>query len=255
MSDALQLAEEAWKIHSAFTHTPCLVSPSLPILYFGDLSAYQDSPVRIVSVGLNPSKVEFPDDALCRFPTVRRLAHAAASSLDQDSLHAYLGSLNDYFRTFPYSKWFDGAYADLLRGMGASFYGDRANTALHTDLCSPLATNPTWRDLDRTHRANLMSRGVPLWHELVEVLEPDLALIFVASAHLSLLQFQFLAPWETIYTVERENPYVVAGARVRLRSGKNTLLVFGRAAQLPFGTLSYAARHSLGEFLIGQTCE
>lgn len=251
----LKLAEEAWDIHSAFARTPCLVTPSLPILYFGDLEAYQDSPIRIVTVGLNPSKIEFPaHDPLCRFPCARHLARASASILCEQALHDYVGALNAYFRTVPYRKWFDGAYAALLQGMDASFYSDRANTALHTDLCSPLATDPTWSGLDLAQRANLMSRGVPLWHELVEFLEPDVALISVAYAHLSLLRFQSLAAWETIYTVERQNPYQVSGVRVWLRSGKSTLLVFGKAAQLPFGTLGYGARHALGQFVIEEVC-
>ena len=39
---------------------PSRVSPSIPILFFGDLHAYFSSRVRVLTVGLNPSLHEFP---------------------------------------------------------------------------------------------------------------------------------------------------------------------------------------------------
>ena len=36
------------------------VSPSMPVLYFGDLEKYRQSPLRVVTAALNPSRVEFP---------------------------------------------------------------------------------------------------------------------------------------------------------------------------------------------------
>lgn len=47
------------------------VDPSIPILYFGDLTAYENSPKRIVTVALNPSNVEFPSPST-RFPMAAR---------------------------------------------------------------------------------------------------------------------------------------------------------------------------------------
>lgn len=38
--------------------------------------------------------------------------------------------------------------------------------------------------------------------------------------------------------VERKRPYVIEAARVRLASDKVPLIVFGRAAQVPFGLIS-----------------
>jgi hypothetical protein len=37
-----------------------VVTPSMPILYFGDFDAYRASDIRVVTVGLNPSLAEFP---------------------------------------------------------------------------------------------------------------------------------------------------------------------------------------------------
>ena len=36
------------------------VSPAIPILFFGDLDAYAKSQQRVLTVGLNPSRIEFP---------------------------------------------------------------------------------------------------------------------------------------------------------------------------------------------------
>jgi hypothetical protein len=249
MSDVSRLASAAWKLHGAFTHTPYLVQPSVPILYFGDLEAYWRSPLRIVTVGLNPSKTEFPTARpFSRFPSAEHLARLGGS-LNDDSIRTYLGALNAYFRTQPYYQWFDGAYRSLLAGMDASFYSDRASTAIHTDLCSPLATDPTWSKLDRSARTLLSERGTRLWHDLVEHLQPDIALVSVAEGLLGQVHLQAVTGWETIYVVERDNPYPVTGRRVRLQSGRSQLLVFGRAAQLPFGLVSHAAQYELGRFL------
>ena len=47
----------------------CCVKPAVPILFFGDLDAYRASPLRVLTVGLNPSGHEFPaDQPFRRFP-------------------------------------------------------------------------------------------------------------------------------------------------------------------------------------------
>lgn len=129
-----------------------VVHPSVPIAWFGDLDAYEASPIRIITVGLNPSLHEFPAaDPFQRFPT----AQVALKHNDAGSRAAYVGALNAYFRTAPYRRWFDGAYGHVLQAMWTSFYpqsltGENAPRfmALHTDLYSTLATRPTWSGLD-----------------------------------------------------------------------------------------------------------
>jgi hypothetical protein len=64
MSDAPrldELAARAWDIHGraeaeSLRH---LVRPSVPILFFGDSDRYLSSPVRVLTVGLNPSGRSF----------------------------------------------------------------------------------------------------------------------------------------------------------------------------------------------------
>jgi len=48
---------------------------------------------------------------------------------------------------------------------------------LHTDLCSPLATNPTWSGLSERQRDLLLAEGPKLWAMLVLALRPDVMLV------------------------------------------------------------------------------
>lgn len=121
--------------------------------------------------------------------------------------------------------------------MNASFYDGAANIALHTDICSPLATDPTWSRLG-DERESLAADGVGMWHDLVRVLEPDVIPVSVARRHLEKIQFRPLDDWRVIHVVERANPYKVEARRYEITEGKFALVVFGRAANLPFGTVS-----------------
>ncbi len=57
---ALQAYQAALEETTVVTHASRTARSAMPILYFGDLEAYVASPVRIVTVGLNPSQAEFP---------------------------------------------------------------------------------------------------------------------------------------------------------------------------------------------------
>ena len=56
------LIADAWLIYDQEFRTSdsLVVRPSMPILYFGDSEAYSRSAIRILTVGLNPSREEFP---------------------------------------------------------------------------------------------------------------------------------------------------------------------------------------------------
>ena len=95
---------------------PWCAAPAVPILFFGDLHAYRASPLRVLTVGLNPSLYEFPaDDPFQRFPLAR-------DGLDRKP-RRYLDAMCAYFRTDPYRGWFQRLRAgsqrpgsELLRG-------------------------------------------------------------------------------------------------------------------------------------------
>ena len=44
----------AWRAFDRAAERPWCVTPAVPILFFGDLDAYRASPLRVLTVGLNP---------------------------------------------------------------------------------------------------------------------------------------------------------------------------------------------------------
>jgi hypothetical protein len=239
-----ELARDAWDQHERAerAHLPHLVRPSIPILFFGDSERFADSPLRVITVGLNPSREEFPRAApFRRFP--------GSEAMDGDDPMAYVASLNAYFRIDPYTTWFNPSFEPILRGLGASYYGAALSTALHTDLCSPLVTDPTWSRLARHEQTVLEPAGRRLWHDLVEVLQPDIVLISVGRQRLSKIAFPVAAPASVVHTVDgpaRARSYCVEAFRHELPSGKTPLFVFGRASQTPFGSVSAPEKERIG---------
>jgi hypothetical protein len=136
------------------------VKSFIPILFFGDSSKYFSSKLKVITLGLNPSKKEFPDDEFLRFSSARKIYPRILEGACYDE---YLSALNGYFgpTSHPYKGWFN-SYEHVLSGLDCSYYGTVSNTALHTDLCSPLATDPTWSNLEREKQNELMQRGYPL---------------------------------------------------------------------------------------------
>jgi hypothetical protein len=114
---------------------------------------------------------------------------------------------------------------------------------LHTDICSPIATTPTWNDLNGARA--LVGDGFELWRDLIEALAPDVVLVSVAWRHLLRLAPERGDTWESLYVIERSNPYHV---RMReLSIGRHSVLaVFGRAAQKPFGTVLNRDKPAIG---------
>ena len=240
-----ELAAAAWRAYDAATALPSRVTPAAPVLFFGDLDAYRVSPLRVLTVGLNPSLKEFPAAApFSRFPL-------AEGSQGREP-GRYLEALSAYFRTDPYRGWFS-AFERMLEGAGASYYAGAPSTALHTDIGSPVPTNPTWHHLGGTERGQLKADGGPLWHDLITALRPHVVVLSVAREHLARIEFQPLGgDWEVAHTFERtgsgaprSQPYEVR-ARWHEVGGDPSLFVFGPAAQKPFGLLHDAQKRHLG---------
>jgi len=243
------LIAESWQIYKEAFHTKDspVVRRSMPILFFGDSDGYFRSAIRVITVGLNPSREEFPQsNRFARFPGAQGLY---PSILGTAGYPEYKAALDAYFRTNPYWSWF-AAWEPLLEGLDGSFHGGKSNTALHTDMCSPLATDPTWRKLPRNVQAELIRRGRPLWNRLVQVLAPDLILFSVAQRHVDDVAPQPVERWSVVYTIDRDNPFHVRGTPVdNLVPGRRTELVFGRCANRAFGTVSYADKRLIGRHL------
>jgi hypothetical protein len=239
------LIDEAWRLYRQ-TADPCVVRPSIPILYFGNLPQYEASALKVITVALNPSHHEFPvHDRFVRF---RPAVGIETSTLDNSARTAYRAALDGYFLDDPYMRWFVW-FEHVLLGMGASYRGGAENTALHTDLCSPLATDPTWSKLNGQQDA-LALDGMALWHRLVDHLAPDVIVISVRGHYRDQIAFADRQNWQPLVTIQREDPtkrpYQALMQQATLPGGKETLLVFGPAAQQPFATLTQEARQRVG---------
>jgi hypothetical protein len=239
------LIRESWQVYRQFEDQPFLVKPSIPILFFGDSIQYRSSKLKVITLGLNPSRIEFPEhDRFFRFSGARKVNPRFTVGV---SCQEYLQSLNEYFHeppNHPYRPWFK-SFEPLLAGLDCSYYGNAVNTALHTDLCSPLATDPTWSNLPREAQISLLPYGTRLWHSLVEWLSPDLIIASVARSHLKRISFPQQDGWKVVHRVERTNCYDVELTRLKIE-GKAAALVFGKAANTPFGTVSNVEKRKIG---------
>ena len=220
----------------------------MPILFFGDFDAFIASRRRVLTVGLNPSLHEFPADSpFRRFPGAEG---AAAREPDR-----YLNALSAYFHADPYGSWFN-AFEPLLDGMEASYYEGRSSTALHTDICSPVATDPTWSGLGPAVRRNLEKDGGPLWHSLLEALRPHIVILSVARRHLSRIRFTPLSEWRIAHVFKRtqagalrKQPVRVCVRRYQV-GGEPSLFVFVPAAQQPLGRLGSNQKREAGGYIL-----
>ena len=244
-----QAVRRAWRAHDNAADLMTRVNPSIPILFFGDLNAYRESPLRVLTVGLNPSLHEFPSDGpFSRFPLV-----------DEDTRPdqvSYLDTLSSYFRTNPYRAWFN-AWQPLLNGAKVSYYTGHSSTALHTDICSPVATDPTWSRLGEVDRRALEADGRSLWHLLLRCLKPQVVVLSVAEHYLKYIEFKPLdEAWSTLHTLDRtangsqrSRPYEVRKRWYDV-DGQRSLFVFGRAAQMPFGLISTDQKRAVGKMML-----
>jgi hypothetical protein len=239
-----ELAKEALELYlrKDIQNLDCVIKGVIPILYFGDYKAYRDSKIKIITIGLNPSLAEFPNKGFSRFP----LAQHLRGRTDDTSIDLYLDSLNAYFtpRADPYENWFKTFYP-LLEGLNAGFIPGKENTALHTDLCTPIATNPTWGPLDQNSRDVLKEPGNALWHKLIGILKPDILLFSSNRSYLCDITFPHKTGWKTIHEIPlkddgtpRKTPYTIQQQTYGV-DGNNCHLFYGSPGNVkPFAGIS-----------------
>lgn len=251
-----ELLNDAWAMYDlSQTH---VLKPSLPILWFGDLEAYLQSDLRIITVGLNPSAEEFTsgfsgagndvDAWSYRFPAARKV-HSLVGSEKRQVVRT---ALNKYFVEQPYG-WFSG-FERVLNGMDATYgYRDepedtdeasaplQQRIALHTDLCLPLATAPTWSKLEKSDQRRLVKTGAPLWNSLVQALVPDIIIMAIGEEW---IQYVELDPDDESFEIgPKADAYWT-----RLPNAKSTTLVIRAPHILPSAyQISHSDKQLLGE--------
>ena len=244
-AELLGLVRTARHLYQVNREQRWTVEPAAPVLFFGDLLGFEASQFRVATVGLNPSRHEFPmETPFSRFPGV-----------DLDDESSYLSALLSYFQFSPYKSWFE-FYERAMLGMEASFYGGTQNVALHTDIGSVIPTDPTWSALDASIRRRLIREGVPLWHRLIERLRPDVLLQSTARRWLELIEFTSLTGWERIHTFEltkdggeRKRPIGLDVCWFSLSTGKSFLIAHVPASQKPLAGLSHDQKRHAGEMV------
>jgi hypothetical protein len=231
-----------------------VVANSLPIPYFGDLAAYLASPRRVVTAALNPSNLEFPDDKP-RFDVANGLDGPAALEAE----------LSVYFRRHPYRSWFN-SFEPVLNGLEASYGGKMANgvyasTALHVDMCSPIATSPTWSKLTAVQRAKLTTVGRDIFECLIDELDPDIIVASLGWWHLETWNADFEAGrrWERLAehrTASKgkllRTPLLVQVGSISSRKGRPLLFVNASAADKPFGRFTTERKREAGQKLLAR---
>ena len=256
LEDGLQrLVFGCWRLFDRFAEREFVVRPSIPVLFHGDLNAYLASPIRAITVDLNPASADFPEeDPFRHFPGGEELAAVPASERDAAFVQRYLDTLAGYFHTEPYLPRFS-SYEAVLRGMGVTYRGDLSRIALNTGLFSPIATVPAWSKLDLSARREMRGAGVRIWHRLVRSLEPNVVLVSVARQHLGLLGCPFRSSWGQLCEFthkltgeRRRRPYVVE--RAVTDAEPPVRIVFGPAAHSPFGMIASDEKRSVGERIL-----
>lgn len=222
-----------------------VVSESLPILFFGDLKSFSTQKKKVVTVGLNPSNIEFQSNSneeysFFRFPEY------------QKTIESLELTLNNYFKHNPYTKWFKTGYEPLLNGLNGSFFPDNSlEKVLHTDICSPLSTNPTWSKLNFHEQENLRRNGFQLWKSLICELKPHLIILSTRRSYLQLLFPKYI---ETIHTIDTtkegrpRRPFNLDLFEVSI-NGFQTNLVYGEPKNLPFGSVSTEDKILMGKLI------
>lgn len=220
-----QIIRTCWADFQKLKDLKTTVRPSIPILWFGNLEKYRNSPVRILTVALNPSNKEFSKDrdgsyqVGLRFPAAADLV--GKDKLDDSGVAAYCKAMNEYFEKEPYALWFDN-FEKPLNVLNATYYDSKetqfANRAVHIDLMTPIATNPTWGKLCQDQKQELYLESSKYFEALMEEFDPQIFLISVRR--------EYIQRWLKVN--------LHAGNIVPQLLENNRLMIAGRNARAPF---------------------
>ena len=201
------------------------IAGNFPILWFGDMDAYFHSEIRVITVGLNPSNKEFSEPRF--FTYIEKMPYHGMPNFDGTTVyethitgripvsHSHwenaeferiAWAYNNYFHINPFGAYFD-CYEKALRSLGydVSYAGKKLgnykakNTAIHIDLKSPIATDPTWSRLTAFEKERLTCN---LFGELIAYLRPDIVLFstgktdFLAEIGLGKPDFSYPATFD-----------------------------------------------------------
>lgn len=168
------------------TKYPALVQQgSIPILWFGDIFAYEKSDKKVVTIALNPSNLEFENSKSkgvdVRFSSAQGIVRKPL--LQSQDIEVYKNAMNRYFDENPYTKWFNH-FEKVLNVLGASYFkkDDIGNTAVHIDIFSPVATAKKWSDLSEVEKNIVSSANSVKLNDMLGALTPDIIVVSLSQA-------------------------------------------------------------------------
>lgn len=223
----------------------------MPVDWFGDREEYEKSDIRIITVGLNPSDREFEEQLYDKSVPLekRKLSLFRFSAYNPQEPNTHRVALNNYYKTKNvYTQWFN-SYEHVLNGMGASYFSNKGIKirAIHTDICSPWATCPTWSKLPKDVKNELFAEGKAQWEHLVKELKPDVIIasigkdyikaLGIESTHKKLCEFKTKKDGKP-----RKRPLVIG-----IYKYNGIPLIAGGAGMVPFALLSNNQKEELGK--------
>lgn len=206
----------------------CLVENSIPILWFGNVEKYFISKHKIITVSLNPSDIEFKNEKTSKSSTNLRFPDYNGSVV------SIYNAYNNYFRINPYNSWFKSSFQVVLKSFNAThydIYDGFENIAIHTDICSPFATNPSWSNLSNNEKTILENYGNLSWHNLVKILEPDVILFSASRDSEKKIKFFQLENWIPI-DVKAKSPLLKG--KFKINDNKVCTILFQIQGRKPF---------------------
>jgi hypothetical protein len=202
-----------------------IVPNSIPVVWFGNVEEYLKSELKIITVSLNPSDIEFKISKSSHPTTNLRFPDYNGSTA---SLYT---AYNNYFLKNPYNSWFKASFGAVLASFDASYYDNAHNTALHTDIGCSYATSPTWTGLTNLDKNVLEPIGAKSWHSLVEILEPDVILFSAPRNFQKKISFPQVGDWSSI-NVNSKSPLLKG--TFKISQNKNSFVLFQVQGRKPF---------------------
>jgi len=140
--------------------------------------------------------------------------------------------------------------------MNATFYPHNKyeNKAIHTDICTPLATSPTWSGCPREMKNELSNKGAIIWNRLISLLKPHLVLISVNQQHLDKIKFGE-KKWEKFHTIDkkgdgkkRKAPYKIYYKKAKIND-TTTIFIHDKPANVKPFLLSPNQKNKVGNLI------
>ncbi len=190
---------------------PIIPKLSIPIMWHGHLDRYQHSELKVVSVSINPHHRAFQEEnPQFDLNLINQIVqNKVLSNKDIDSLIKQYDFYFERNQVLMNTDTVFKTYESILNAFDASYLPDwtHPNQALHLDMFTPLATNPTWSKLKKQFpdfAQGLEQRGKRLFRKLVDILNPDLILISLQKQSIINL-FEIDDSWGQIEYVKNTN--------------------------------------------------